>query len=507
MIHRRLQILAVSMCCAATSLVGCTSSPVDHAISIAAQAPGVSLLPGDITEGPYARLLYTGLIRFDAQGKLHHALAESIETTDDQHFTITLKQGEKFFDGTEIQARHFIKAWEYVVANRQENSQMFHLVKGFHEGAGNLPGLAQRSPYVFTVSLTQPDPRFQWRLAQPGFMPLPDAAYDDIAAFRRSPQANGPYVVAEHIRGKTLLLQPNTFALTPSNNEGLRFNFFNRPELVLEAFNQGRVDVVDMIPVHMLEEYPDPIVQESPAIVELSIHEQTPHFGGAEGRLRRQALSLALDRDDLAQFAMQNIVEPAEGFASPAIPGYSPGGYAVFTHDRNRARQLWQEADALYGQFQGELPVYYSFDSDARAWVEKAAKDFALTFGIKSFAAPWPDFETYRAHYHEQRLGGAYVTGWTLAYPSLVDYWEPNFASDGWGNDVGYSNTQVDEDLAEFEQLRDPELAAEIEESLATDLPAIPVFVRTVRVQFGSKLQDADLSWDGYPDYQALQRR
>ena len=38
-------------------------------------------------------------------------IAESIETNDNQNFTVKLKTGYKFHDGTEVKAKNFVDAW------------------------------------------------------------------------------------------------------------------------------------------------------------------------------------------------------------------------------------------------------------------------------------------------------------------------------------------------------------------------------------------------------------
>ncbi len=46
-------------------------------------------------------------------------IAESIDTTDNINFTVKLKQGYKFHDGTEVKANNFVDAWNYTALRRQ----------------------------------------------------------------------------------------------------------------------------------------------------------------------------------------------------------------------------------------------------------------------------------------------------------------------------------------------------------------------------------------------------
>ena len=60
-------------------------------------------------------------------------IAESIETTDNQNFTVKLKPGYKFHDGTEVKAKNFVDAWNYTAygPNAQVNSYFFEPIAGY----------------------------------------------------------------------------------------------------------------------------------------------------------------------------------------------------------------------------------------------------------------------------------------------------------------------------------------------------------------------------------------
>ena len=83
---------------------------------------------GDMLDEVLARLVHYN--SDDAKPELD--LAESIETTDNQNFTVKLKQGRKFSDGTEVKAANFVKAWNWnrAGANGTLNSYFFDVIDG-----------------------------------------------------------------------------------------------------------------------------------------------------------------------------------------------------------------------------------------------------------------------------------------------------------------------------------------------------------------------------------------
>ena len=68
-------------------------------------------------------------------------LAESIETDDNQNFTVKLKAGQKFHDGTDVKAKNFVDAWNWSAAgpNAMYNSYFFTPIEGY-DGRAVRPG-------------------------------------------------------------------------------------------------------------------------------------------------------------------------------------------------------------------------------------------------------------------------------------------------------------------------------------------------------------------------------
>lgn len=59
-------------------------------------------------------------------------IAESIETSDNQSFTVKIKKGYKFHDGTEVKAKNFIDAWNWNRAGKNAtlNAYFFDVIEG-----------------------------------------------------------------------------------------------------------------------------------------------------------------------------------------------------------------------------------------------------------------------------------------------------------------------------------------------------------------------------------------
>jgi oligopeptide transport system substrate-binding protein len=109
----------------------------DGAITIDGSQPEVGLVPANTTEtggGKIVDFMWTGLVEYPNDGSApRNALAESIETTDSQVYTIKIKKGTKFHDGTEVKAKNFVDAWNWDAysPNGAQNASFFGDIKGF----------------------------------------------------------------------------------------------------------------------------------------------------------------------------------------------------------------------------------------------------------------------------------------------------------------------------------------------------------------------------------------
>ena len=104
-----------------TSIAACGSSSNDDTasngsdstslISVNNSEPQNGLIPSDTNEmggGRVIRYLFEGLVSFDAKGKQHLEVAESITPNEDAtKYTIKLKKGWKFTNGEAVTAHSF----------------------------------------------------------------------------------------------------------------------------------------------------------------------------------------------------------------------------------------------------------------------------------------------------------------------------------------------------------------------------------------------------------------
>ncbi|WP_324276236.1 ABC transporter substrate-binding protein [Blastococcus brunescens] len=98
--------------------------------------PENPLVPSNTTESEGAQVLeaiWTGLVQYAADGAVEYTgVAESIESEDNQTWTVTLNEGWTFHDGTPVTANSFVDAWNYAAnsENAQGGSYFFSNIEG-----------------------------------------------------------------------------------------------------------------------------------------------------------------------------------------------------------------------------------------------------------------------------------------------------------------------------------------------------------------------------------------
>ncbi|MGA7055036.1 MAG: ABC transporter substrate-binding protein, partial [Mycobacterium sp.] len=321
---------AVLVQAALLALVGCVAGCGGGVLSpdlvlVNGGEPANPLIPTGTNDSFGGRIidrLFAGLMSYDAAGKPTPEVAQSIETTDNVNYRITLKPGWKFSDGSPVTAHSFIDSWNYgaLSANAQLQQDFFSPIEGFDELSArqsdqtSMSGLRVVSDLEFTVRLKAPTIDFIMRLGHSAFYPLPDAAFRDMTAFGRNPIGNGPYKLADNPDGPAwehnvkIDLRPNPgyHGNRMPHNRGLRFEFYANLDTAYADLLSGNLDVLDTIPPSALPIYKRDLGDRAvsgPVAVnhDLDTPLRLPHFGGEEGRLRRLALSAAINRPQICR--------------------------------------------------------------------------------------------------------------------------------------------------------------------------------------------------------------
>jgi len=492
--------------------------------------PERPLIPADTNEVGGGRLLdsiWAGLVYYEADGTPQNDVADSIESTDGQNYTIKIKSGQTFSDGTPVTAQDFVDTWNFAAlgSNAFLSAYFFEPIAGYADVSSDPPtaqtmsGLAVTDETTFTVALSQPEADFPLRLGYSAFYPLPPSAFDDIAAFGENPIGNGPYKLAQEgawQHNVRIDFVPNETYTGPrkAQNTTLAFVFYETYDAAYADLQSNNLDVIDNIPPSALGTFQDDlgdraVNQPSAVFQSFTIPQGLPHFGGEEGRLRREALSYAIDRDQICETVFQGTRSAAKDFTSPVIAGYSETveGNEVLTFDEAKAKELWAQADAI-SPYTGTFTIAYNSDGGHQEWVDATTAYIRQTLGIQSEGAPYPTFAALRADVTGRTITGAFRTGWQADYPGLYNFLAPLYATGAGSNDGDYSNPQVDDLLNQAAGQTDQDAAntllQQAQTILFTDLPALPLWYSNVTGGYSESAAGVQFGWNSVPLYYAI---
>jgi len=499
--------------------------------------PPYPLVPTSTNDSNGGRIidrLFAGLMSYDAAGNPSQEVARSIETTDNVHYRIALKPDWKFTDGSPVTAHSFVDAWNYgaLSTNAQLQQSFFSPIDGFDEVSGGtsdgkpgrtaMSGLQVVNDLEFTVRLKAPTIDFLLRLGHSAFYPLPDIAFRDMAAFGRDPVGNGPYKLADSPDGPSwehnvkidLRPNPDYHGNRKPHNKGLRFEFYANLDTAYADLLSGNLDVLDTIPPSALPIYKRDLGENftsGPVAVKHSLDTplRLPHFGGEEGRLRRLALSAAVNREQICKQIFVGTRSPSRDFTARSLPGFDPNlpGNDVLNFDPDRARRLWKQADAI-SAWSGQYVIAYNADAGNQEWVDAVANSVKNVLGIDAVGAPQPTFAGFRTEITNHTISTAFRAAWQGDYPSMIEFLAPLFATGAGSNDVGYSNPEFDAALAAAEAAPNLQesnaLANAAQRFLMHDMPVVPLWDNISVVGWSTEVKNVHVTWNGLPDYENI---
>lgn len=484
--------------------------------------PQNPLIPANTNEvggGNIVDLIYAGLVSYDAEGEVHNEMAEDIEQTSDTEYKVTLKDDITFEDGSPVTSANFVDAWNYAVKEEMLSSYFFEPIKGYEEGAESLEGLKIEDDKTFTIELAQPEADFTQRLGYSAFYPLHESAYDDIDAYGEKPIGNGLYKLDSwnHNQDATVVPNEEYKGEREVKNDGIKFVFYTSQDAAYADLLSGNLDILDAIPDSAFTKYEDElggrsVNQPSAVFQSFTIPEKADHFEGEEGKLRRQALSLAVDREEITKTIFEGTRTPATDFTSPVIPGHSDSlnGADILEYNPEKAKELWKKADEM-SEFTGEFTIAYNSDGGHQAWVDATANGIKNTLGIEAVGKPYPDFKSLRDDVTNRKMDGAFRTGWQADYPSLGNFLGPLYGTGAGSNDGDYSNPEFDKLLKEAAASDNAEAAQpkynEAQEILLEDLPAIPLWYSNVTGGWSDNVDNVVFSWKSVPVYYEITKK
>ena len=274
-----------------------------------------SAAAGAIDQVLYANV-YQGLTRFNEDGAIAPQLAKSWEISQDGlEYTFTLQENVRFHDGTALDAKAVRFALNRARAENSTNAQKALFT--------DIESITIHDSLTLTIRLKQPNGQFLFNLAWGDAVIIAPHNVDDL---RQKAIGTGPYQVAKWVKGDRIeLTRHHDYWGKPPALESVIFRFISDAAAARAAVQAGAVDAFPAFPA------PETLAQlaENPAFALingttegetiLAINHQRPPFDRLE---IRQALAMAINRQDIIDGAMFGYGTPIGTHFAPHHPAY-----------------------------------------------------------------------------------------------------------------------------------------------------------------------------------------
>lgn len=480
-------ILAVVMCLSAMALLSsCGNSKKDDAGITVQIGPNPETLDPALNSavdgGNMLITLYETLLIIDEDNKVQPGQAEKYTVSDDGlTWTFTMRDGLKWSDGTELNAKDF----EYTF-KRLTNTELaapyaetvIGMVEGYQDAIGNpdedgkptttpdpdkLNVVASEDGKTLTVKLAYPCSYFDKIVAFGTMSPVQKATVeangDSWATKPDTYVCNGPYMITEWTPGERIVCKknPNYKGGWDSKrivNNKLTFLLLENSSASFTAYNSGEAQLIKDVPT---EEIPtlkkaadggEFYVDTNLGTYYLSMNLNKAPFNNKNVR---KALNLAIDRDYIANTIMQGTYSPAYNFAGPGVVDNEGmffdnavkenGGETYISKDYQANLE-----EAGYPDGKGFPTITYStndagYHKAVAEYLQSAYAQLGITMKID--IVEWSSFTP-------QRRAGNYDmarNGWVMDYNDASNILEL-FVSTNGNNDGKYNSSAFDADIA-----------------------------------------------------------
>ena len=413
--------------------------------------------------------IFEPLLLINENNEVIGGQAESWETSEDGlTWTFTMRDGLKWSDGTDLTAKDFEYSFKRM-ANPDTAAPYAATCLGMIDGfdaaqAGDTDALnvkASDDGKTLTIVLAYPCSYFDKMAAFAAMSPVQQATVeangDSWCTSAETFVSNGPYMITDWTPSERIVLTKNPNYVGGWDNskivsDTITLLLLEDSSAAFAAYNSGEAVLIKDVPTDEIpsltkaEDGGDFYVDTILGTYYVSLNLQRDAFKDAKVR---KALSLAIDRDYVANTIMQGTYSAADSIVGPGIVdesgyfhdnGNAPYISADYEANLAEAKKLLEEAG--YPNGEGYPTIEYStndagYHVPLAEYLQQAWGDLGITLTINKME--WSSFTPAR------RAGEYDVArnGWVMDYndPSnMLDL----FCSGNGNNDGKYSNPDFD---------------------------------------------------------------
>ncbi|AZQ73324.1 MULTISPECIES: peptide ABC transporter substrate-binding protein [Streptomyces] len=511
---------------------GLTDGKVDPngTITVHTGEPQNALQPANAKEQQGHRVLntlFSTLVTYESgTAKIVNVNAESVTSSDAQHWTVKLKPGWKFHNGETVTAQSYVDSWNWSAntKNNQINSNWFSDIEGFDDlhpaekGAepksDKMSGLKVVNDNEFTITLKNKVPYFNYKLGYIVWAPLPQAFFKDPKGYGEKPVGNGPYKFDSWAHNDKIVVKRFDGYTGPNKakNGGITFKNYTTADAAYNDLRSDNLDWIEQIPDTSLTTYKQDLgdraaTVEYSAIQDVAVAYYSDQWKSIDNKVV-QGLSMAVDRETITKNTLHGTRIPANSFVAKGVLGYQANSCGeACTFNPEKAKQLIKEGGGVPGN---KISIQYNADLNHKPWVDAVCNSIRTNTGVDCVGDSKPNFKADLDTREKKQVKSLYRSGWNLDYPVNANFLRDLYGSKADGNQGGYENKEFDELAAKADNVssldESVKLYQDAEKVLTKKLPVIPLWYYAVNSGQSTKVYDKiKYGQDGEPLFWAIQ--
>jgi len=493
-----LHVLALALLAATLS---CSSKPDPNTLVMIIESSPTNLDPRVGLDAQSERiddLIFDDLLTRDAHLTVAPGLAERWEIPDPRTYIFHLHHDVKFHDGRPLTSRDVKWTFDSLLQGkiRSTKSAVYRLVNS----------IETTDDYTVVFHLKEPFTTLLWNLSDGAIGIVPEGSGDEMS---RHPIGSGPFRFISAEPDKDVILARNDqYWGEKARLPNIRLIVV--PDTTTRALElrKGSADIAinaltsDM--VLTLERDPNLAVLRAPGTVLAYMAFNTRDPILKDERVR-QALAYAIDRRPFIEYLQRGFARPASSLLPPESWAYNPD-VPSYDHDPARARQLLEQAGyPVVNGVRFHLTMKSSTEESTRlmaAVLQQQLRQVGIALDIRTF-----EFATFFSDV-THGLFQLYSLRWIGGNedPDIFEYvfhsskFPPNGANRGYFADPRI-DALIDQARQELDQNTRKQLYAEIQRTLADELPYINLWYFDNILVHSKRVKNLTLNPSGNYDF------
>ncbi len=450
-------------------------------------------LTTDATSAQIIIEVFGGLVTIDRDLNIVPDLAERWDISPDRRvYTFHLDPDAVFHDGRRVTAHDVQWSLERATNPLTESpvvDQYLGDIVGVEEklngDAKAISGVRVIDDQTIEITIDEPKAYFLAKMTYPtGFVLDRENVEADPRRWFREPNGTGPFKLSRYDVGELMVLTRNDdYHLGAPRLDAVEMILSGGTSMLMYENDEIHISGISLADLDRLLDPNNPLnsnlrrAEPTFSVQYIGMNVNEPPLDDPKVR---QALNLAIDKQEIATIVLGDLVVPAQGILPPGFPGFN-NNLMSYDFDPEEAMRLLEESK--YGDDLANIPPITmttagSFGANVSLDMEVVLQMWERNLGITA-EFQQTEYATFLKDLHKRRFQ-MFEIGWIADYPDPQNFLDILFHSESSNNHTHYSNSEVD---ALLEQARTETNEAEririyqqVEQLIIDDAPWIPLW-------------------------------